>query len=40
LLENDASLPGLIRQSIFFGRLFLLRVMDTRVKPAYDVAKF
>src|SRR4051812_12038848 len=33
----DASLPGLIRQSIFFERL-LRRVMDTRVKPAYDAS--
>jgi uncharacterized SAM-binding protein YcdF (DUF218 family) len=29
-------LPGLTRQSILFERVLLLRVMDTRVKPAYD----
>jgi hypothetical protein len=30
-----SSLPGLTRQSIFFERLFA-KMMDTRVKPAYD----
>src|SRR5438105_1643002 len=34
-----SSLPGSTPQSIFFGGLFLLRVMDTRVKPAYDAAR-
>jgi hypothetical protein len=29
-------LPGLTRQSIFFEERILRRVMDTRVKPAYD----
>jgi len=31
----ELSLPGLTRQSILFERLFP-KVMDTRVKPAYD----
>jgi hypothetical protein len=34
-MKSDSSLPGSTRQSIFFVRL-LQRVMDTRVKPAYD----
>jgi hypothetical protein len=33
---TDSSLPGLTRQSILFEECFLRRVMDTRVKPAYD----
>jgi hypothetical protein len=32
---HDSSLPGLTRQSILFERVFR-RLMDTRVKPAYD----
>ena len=34
---HSASLPDLIRQSILFERL-LRRLMDTRVKPAYDAS--
>jgi len=30
------SLPGLTRQSIRFEKILLRRLMDTRVKPAYD----
>jgi hypothetical protein len=33
--HETPSLPGLTRQSILFERV-LRRVMDTRVKPAYD----
>src|SRR5947209_20215289 len=36
---NLLSLPGMTRQSIRFERLFA-KMMDTRVKPAYDAEYF
>jgi hypothetical protein len=30
------SLPGLTRQSILFGKSFLRRLIDARVKPGHD----
>jgi hypothetical protein len=30
------SLPGLIRQSIFFAKSLLANRMDARVKPGHD----
>jgi hypothetical protein len=32
----NASLPGLTRQSIYFGKKSLRNLMDARVKPGHD----
>jgi hypothetical protein len=36
---SGPSLPGLTRQSIFFVKTLLAKLMDARVKPAYDTSE-